>query len=111
MFFKGLWGYLPANILQGIIGFATLMVFTRVLTPEAYGQYALAFGLSSLVYTLVFTWMEAAMARFYIAESRDVGIEVLGPDVNESDAAMMVWPCLANQICIVPSAPYVSHNS
>ncbi len=71
MFFKGLWGYLPANILQGIIGFATLMVFTRFLTPEAYGQYALAFGLSSLVYTLVFTWMEAAMARFYIAESRD----------------------------------------
>ncbi len=71
MFFKGLWGYLPANILQGIIGFATLMVFTRVLTPEAYGQYALAFGLSSLVYTLVFTWLEAAMARFFIAESRD----------------------------------------
>jgi O-antigen/teichoic acid export membrane protein len=71
MFFKGLWGYLPANILQGIIGFATLMVFTRVLTPEAYGQYALAFGLSSLVYTLVFTWMEAAMARFFIAEARD----------------------------------------
>lgn len=71
MFFKGLWGYLPANILQGIIGFATLMVFTRVLTPEAYGQYALAFGLSSLVYTLVFTWLEAAMARFYIAEARD----------------------------------------
>lgn len=71
MFFKGLWGYLPANILQGIIGFATLMVFTRVLTPEAYGQYALAFGLSSLIYTLVFTWLEAAMARFYIAEARD----------------------------------------
>ncbi len=71
MFFRGLWGYLPANVLQGIIGFATLMVFTRVLSPEAYGQYALAFGLSSLIYTIVFTWLEASMARFYVAEARD----------------------------------------
>ena len=71
MFFKGLWGYLPANVLQGLIGFATLMVFTRILTPQEYGQYALAFGLSSLIYTIFFTWMEAAMARFYVAEARE----------------------------------------
>jgi O-antigen/teichoic acid export membrane protein len=71
MFFKGLWGYLPANILQGIVGFATLMVFTRLLTPEEYGQYALAFGVTTLAQTLFFTWIEAAMARFYVAESRD----------------------------------------
>ncbi|MFT4076070.1 MAG: lipopolysaccharide biosynthesis protein [Asticcacaulis sp.] len=70
MFSKGLWGYLPANILQGLIGFATLMVFTRILTPEDYGRYALTFGMSSLAQTLFFTWIEAAMARFYPAESR-----------------------------------------
>ncbi|HVZ29730.1 MAG TPA: lipopolysaccharide biosynthesis protein, partial [Asticcacaulis sp.] len=70
MFFKGLLGYLPANILQGIVGFATLTVFTRLLSPDEYGRYALAFGVSSLIYTLFFTWMEAAMARFYVAESR-----------------------------------------
>lgn len=71
MFFKGLWGYLPANIVQGIVGFATLMVFTRVLTPDQYGQYALAFGASALAQTVVFTWLEAAMARFYVPDSRD----------------------------------------
>ncbi len=70
MFSKGLWGYLPANILQGLIGFATLMVFTRVLSPDDYGRYALTFGISSLAQTLFFTWIEAAMARFYPAESR-----------------------------------------
>ncbi|MCR6660713.1 MAG: lipopolysaccharide biosynthesis protein [Asticcacaulis sp.] len=70
MFSKGLWGYLPANILQGLIGFATLMVFTRLLSPEDYGRYALTFGISSLAQTLCFTWIEAAMARFYPAESR-----------------------------------------
>jgi len=70
MFSKGLWGYLPANILQGLIGFATLMVFTRILSPDDYGRYALTFGVSSLAQTLFFTWIEAAMARFYPAESR-----------------------------------------
>lgn len=71
MFFKGLWGYLPANVLQGVVGFATLMAFTRLLTPEEYGQYALALGVTTLAQTVFFTWIEAAMARFYIAESRD----------------------------------------
>jgi O-antigen/teichoic acid export membrane protein len=70
MFLRGLLGYLPANILQGLIGFATLMVFTRVLSPEDYGRYAMAFGLSSLAQTVFFTWIEAAMARFYPSESR-----------------------------------------
>ncbi len=68
MFSKGLLGYLPANVLQGIVGFATLMAFTRILTPSDYGAYVLALGVSSIAYTLVFTWMESAMARFYPAE-------------------------------------------
>ena len=68
MFFKGLWGYLPANILQGIVGFATLMVFTRILSPEDYGRYALTFGICSLAQTTVFVWLQASMARFFIVE-------------------------------------------
>ncbi|ESQ76923.1 lipopolysaccharide biosynthesis protein [Asticcacaulis sp. YBE204] len=71
MFWKGLWGYLPANVLQGLIGFATLITFTRILSPEDFGRYALAFGISSLAQTLCFTWIEAAMARFYPAEARE----------------------------------------
>ena len=71
MFSRGLWGYLPANILQGLIGFATLMAFTRILSPEAYGVYALTFGVSSLAQTAFFTWLEASMARFYPAHARN----------------------------------------
>ena len=71
MFFRGLWGYLPANILQGLVGFATLWAFTRVLTPQQYGIYALTFGVSSLAQTVFFTWIESAMARFYPVEGRD----------------------------------------
>ena len=71
MYFKGLLGYLPANILQGLVGFATLTVFTRILSPEDYGCYALAFGAGSLAQTTFFVWLEASMARFYPAEGRD----------------------------------------
>lgn len=71
MFSKGLLGYLPANIIQGVVGFLALSVFTRLLSPDDYGRYALAFGVSSLAQTAFFTWLEAAMARFYIAESQD----------------------------------------
>ena len=70
MYFKGLLGYLPANILQGLVGFATLTVFTRVLSPDDYGRYALAFGAASLAQTTFFVWLEASMARFYPAERR-----------------------------------------
>ena len=71
MFLKGLMGYLPANLLQGVIGFLTLTIFTRILSPEDYGRYALALGVTSLVYTACFCWIEAAMARFYPVERRD----------------------------------------
>ena len=69
MFWRGVIGYLPANAVQGLAGLLGIVVFTRLLTPEAYGAYALAFSTASLGHTLVFTWLEAAMARFYARES------------------------------------------
>lgn len=69
MFWRGVVGYLPVNIVQGVVGLLTIVVFTRVLSPADYGAYALAFSVMSLVHTLCFTWLEAAMARFYAAEA------------------------------------------
>ena len=34
MFWKGVWGYLPANIVQGLVGFLAIVIFTRLLSPE-----------------------------------------------------------------------------
>ena len=75
MFWRGVVGYLPMNIVQGLVGLFSIVVFTRWLSPADYGVYALAFSAMSLAHTLVFTWMEAAMARFYApeAEARAAG--------------------------------------
>ena len=69
MFWKGVWGYLPANIVQGVVGFLTIVLFTRILSPEDFGRYALAFSVMTLAHVAVFSWLEAAMARFWAAET------------------------------------------
>ncbi|MET3666464.1 lipopolysaccharide biosynthesis protein [Caulobacter sp. 1776] len=71
MFWRGVLGYLPVNIVQGVVGLLTIVLFTRVLDPAQYGVYALAFSVGSLTQTAVLAWTEASMARFLAARTRD----------------------------------------
>lgn len=71
MFWRGVLGYLPVNVVQGVVGLLTIILFTRVLTPTEYGAYALAFSVYTLVQTCLLTWTEAAMARFLAARIQD----------------------------------------
>ncbi|MFN3857929.1 MAG: polysaccharide biosynthesis C-terminal domain-containing protein [Caulobacter sp.] len=64
MFWRGVLGYLPVNVAQGVVGLLTIVVFTRLLTPADYGVYAIAYSAMVLAHTALFTWTEAAMARF-----------------------------------------------
>lgn len=68
MFWRGVWGYLPANIVQGVVGFLAIVLFTRLLSPGDFGRYALAFSVMTLAHVAVFSWLEAAMARFWAAQ-------------------------------------------
>ncbi|PZO03957.1 MAG: polysaccharide biosynthesis protein [Alphaproteobacteria bacterium] len=74
MFWRGVWGYLPAQIIQGVVGFLAIIVFTRLLSAEDFGRYALAFSIFSLTHVVVFTWLEAAMARFWATETTPEGM-------------------------------------
>lgn len=57
-------GYLPVNIASGIAAFGGVYVFTRLLTPDEYGRYALMFSVMTLIHTLSLTPAEAAAYRF-----------------------------------------------
>lgn len=74
---RGLIGYLPANIVQGLVGLLSITVFTRVLTAADYGRYALAFSAMALAQTAVFTWLEASIARFWPTEQTVEGSAAL----------------------------------
>ena len=77
MFWRGVLGYLPVNLVQAIAGFGSIVVFTRLLSPGAYGDYALAFSVSALAHTFTQTWIEASMARFYATEDEGPGRDAL----------------------------------
>ncbi len=89
MFWRGVVGYLPVNVVQAVAGFGAIVVFTRMLTPSQYGDYALAFSVTGVVYSCLFVWIEAAMARFYAAEDA-VGRLSLYATLYRAFAAMAV---------------------
>jgi O-antigen/teichoic acid export membrane protein len=89
MFWRGVVGYLPVNVVQGLVGLLTIVTFTRLLTPAQFGDYALGFSAMSLTHTAVFTWNEAAMARFWAGESQKDGA------AHHTASVYGVWGLLA----------------
>ena len=52
---------------NGIFAFATLALFTRLLSPSDYGVYALEMTIASVLSTTLFQWIVVAVGRFYPA--------------------------------------------
>jgi O-antigen/teichoic acid export membrane protein len=57
----------PLQIAQALIGFGAIAAFTRLMSAEDFGRYALALSISMAAHTLMFTWAEAAAFRFFAA--------------------------------------------
>jgi O-antigen/teichoic acid export membrane protein len=57
----------PLQIAQALIGLGAIAAFTRLMSAEEFGRYALALSASMLAHTLIFTWAEAAAFRFFAA--------------------------------------------
>ncbi|HYD86887.1 MAG TPA: polysaccharide biosynthesis C-terminal domain-containing protein [Vitreimonas sp.] len=55
----------PLQLVQALVGFGGLAAFTRLMSAEEFGRYALALSLSLAAHTLLFTWAEAAAFRFF----------------------------------------------
>jgi len=107
MFWRGVIGYLPVNIVQGVVGLLTIVVFTRVLSPADYGVYALAVSATSLVHTGTFNWLECAMARFYAAEAEGGRLPGHFSTIYRTFAVMAVgFPLVAGAIVwLIPMPP------
>lgn len=55
----------PLQLVQALVGFGALAAFTRLMSAEEFGRYALALSLSMAAHTLLFTWAESAAFRFF----------------------------------------------
>ena len=103
---RGLLGYLPVNIVQAIAGFGSIVLFTRLLSAADYGIYALTFAVTSLVQTCLFVWIEASMARFYVAEKNQAGRNDLYATLYRTFAFMaVVLPLVGGAILVFLPLP------
>lgn len=68
MLLKHSFQYLFARGVPGIISFAAIALFTRLLSPEEYGRYALVIAISGFAYTVLFYWLPLSLLRFAPAQ-------------------------------------------
>ncbi len=59
----GTWRYALARGLPGLVNFAALAIFTRILSEREYGIFALVVASTSLVYAFGFQWLGLAVLR------------------------------------------------
>lgn len=56
--------YLLARGVPGLVGFATIIIYTRLLSPEAYGLYALVVTGAAMCNAILYYWLSASLLRF-----------------------------------------------
>lgn len=57
--------YAAARGIPGVVNFLAVLLFTRLLSTEEYGFYALVVAAVTLGNTVVFQWLKVSLARFY----------------------------------------------
>lgn len=80
--------YMPAKVMEGIIGVVAISIYSRLLSPEEYGKYGLISPLILISFTLLSGWVYHSAYRF----SRDERFE--GHSLISTLAVML----LASQI-------------
>ena len=63
--------YLLASGLPGLINFLAIYLYTRLLTPEEYGRYAVVVAGVGLFNVVFFQWIRLALLRFFPAYEHD----------------------------------------
>ena len=58
-------GYVPSTIIPAIVSFCMVYVYTRMLTPEVYGEFSFVFAGVLLVQNSLFSAVPIATMRFY----------------------------------------------
>lgn len=56
--------YMLANIVSALLGFASVVIFTRLLGPYEYGIYIVGFSIAALISALLFGWIKASIVPF-----------------------------------------------
>jgi O-antigen/teichoic acid export membrane protein len=64
MLIKHILSYFVSRGLTGIINFAAIALYTRMLTTSGYGEYALILATAGLINAFLFQWIRLVLLRF-----------------------------------------------
>lgn len=67
-------GYLPANVVPAITAFASVFLFTRMLTPAEYGVYSVVVSVTVMCQAVFFDWLQIGATRFYARAELDANV-------------------------------------
>ncbi|WP_019962126.1 lipopolysaccharide biosynthesis protein [Woodsholea maritima] len=62
--------YLPVQLSSAIVGFGSVVIFTRLLGASDYGRYSLVLAGVNLIQMALFTWLDASVARYHVRAQR-----------------------------------------
>ena len=57
----------------GLVGLFTIIIFTRLLSPNDYGIYAILLSGISICHAIFFYWLSLSLGRFYVREKAQLG--------------------------------------
>lgn len=63
--------YLGTRVATGVLSLAIVGVFTRLLSPEQYGVYALVMATATMSSAILFQWIVVSAARLYARYSQN----------------------------------------
>lgn len=102
MLLKHTFAYLFARGLPGLVNFAALMLYTRLLDPEQYGKYALVIALVSMAGVIAFQWLRLVVGRWWPKEQHDpkaflgrsllIFLTLSAVSIAVSAIAAILWP-------------------
>lgn len=67
---RSMLAYIPVNLANIVVSFGTIVILTRLFDSAEFGRYALAMIALQFFHMGLFTWLEAAMARFQARAER-----------------------------------------
>ena len=57
--------YIPSVVFPSLFGFIAVAVYTRLLSPQEYGYFTLAFSTSLILEILTLNWLNQSTLRYY----------------------------------------------
>ena len=89
--------YLAGRVVSGLVSFLTVSIYTRILSPKEYGEYALIAATIAMMNMIFYFWQRVSLLRFLPTRVND-------PEpLYASSAIGYLVSCLLTGVVVLPA--------